>query len=419
MQQPVIEPAPHTLRLRRLGIDTYQEPVVYMRRDCPVCRSEGFAAHSRVRVEIPGRSVVATLNVVGSEMLADGEAGLSEAAWELLQPEAGQVAHFAHPMPLESFRHVRAKLFRHRFSAEGLRAIIEDVANRRYSDVQLSALLSACADRNLNDREIFHLTSAMVDSGERLRWPNHPVVVDKHCVGGLPGNRTTPIVVAIATACGLIMPKTSSRAITSPAGTADTMETLTNVSLDLPAMRRVVEKEGGCLAWGGSVHLSPADDVLIGVERALELDSEAQLIASILSKKAAAGSTHVLIDIPFGPAAKVREERTALRLSQRLRTVGKRLGLHVAVVITDGSQPVGWGIGPALEARDVLAVLQCSPQAPRDLRERALMLAANVLELGGAARHGEGRAIAASALDSGRAWAKFQAICKAQGGLGT
>ncbi|MGD8690442.1 MAG: thymidine phosphorylase, partial [Gammaproteobacteria bacterium] len=138
-----------------------------------------------------------------------------------------------------------------------------------------------------------------------------------------------------------------------------------------------------------------------------------------LSKKAAAGSTHVLIDIPFGPAAKVREERTALRLSQRLRTVGKRLGLHVAVVITDGSQPVGWGIGPALEARDVLAVLQCSPQAPRDLRERALMLAANVLELGGAARHGEGRAIAASALDSGRAWAKFQAICKAQGGLGT
>lgn len=148
----------------------------------------------------------------------------------------------------------------------------------------------ACGDDALNDKEITALTDAMVKAGSRIDW-GLDQVIDKHCVGGLPGNRTTPIVVSILTACGLTVPKTSSRAITSPAGTADTMETLTDVSLSLEQMRQVVRNEGGCLAWGGSVRLSPADDLLIQVERALDIDSEGQLIASVLSKKLAAGAT--------------------------------------------------------------------------------------------------------------------------------
>ena len=115
---------------------------------------------------------------------------------------------------------------------------------------------------------------------------------------------------------------------------------------------------GGCIAWGGAARLSPADDVLIRVERPLDLDSTGQLVASVLSKKAAAGATHVLIDLPVGPTAKIRSIAEAQRCAAHLREVGAAVGLQVLPVMTDGAQPVGRGLGPALEAWDALAVLQ-------------------------------------------------------------
>ncbi|MEJ8568829.1 thymidine phosphorylase family protein [Elongatibacter sediminis] len=409
---------PSRLTARSIGIDTYQEPVAYMREDCPVCRSEGFEAQSRVLVTGNRVSIVATLNVVRGDWLAHDEIGLSEIAWQLLGSNKPCPVTLSHPDPVESFRHVRAKLFGHTLSSLELRTIIDDVAGRRYSDVQSSAFLAACVGGRMTSTEIVELTRAMVESGERLEWPQAEVF-DKHCVGGLPGNRTTPIVVSIVTACGVIMPKTSSRAITSPAGTADTMETLTTVDLSLDAMRTVVEREGGCLVWGGGVDLSPADDMLIRIERALDIDSEAQLVASVLSKKIAAGSTHTIIDIPVGETAKVRDRGTADRLAEVLRHTGDALGLNVQVVVTDGSQPVGRGIGPALEARDVLQVLQNHPDAPQDLRDRAILLAGLVFEQSGVAGTGEGSVRALEVLEDGHAWKKFQAICEAQGGLRT
>jgi thymidine phosphorylase len=230
------------------------------------------------------------------------------------------------------------------------------------------------------------------------------------------GGRTL-IVVPIVAALGLTMPKTSSRAITSPAGTADTMETCAPVALLLPALRRVVEREGACIAWGGALGLSPADDFLIRVERPLELDAEGQLVASVLSKKAAAGSTHVVVDIPVGPTAKIRSRGAAEALAAHLLAVGGAVGLTVDPLLTDGSAPVGRGIGPALEARDAIAVLRGDPDAPADLRARALLLAGRVLESCGRLAPGEGTAVARAALDDGRAWRKFQAICAAQGGM--
>ena len=294
--------------------------------------------------------------------------------------------------------------------------IIKDVAVGRYSNVELSAFITACAARPLDEREISALTRAMIEVGDRIAWDKTPIV-DKHSVGGLPGNRTTPIIVAVVAACGLTIPKTSSRAITSPAGTADTMETMAPVDLDLPAMRSVVEREGGCIVWGGAVRLSPTDDILIRVERLLDLDSEGQLVASILSKKVAAGATHLVLDMPVGKTAKVRSAEAAQALSQALVQVGHVFGLTTRVIETDGTQPVGRCIGPALEARDVLAVLQGKPDAPADLKQRALLLASHLLEMGGAASLGSGAALALETLDSGRAWIKFQRICEAQGGM--
>lgn len=402
------------LFLRRLGIDTYQEPVVYMREDCDICRAEGFSSQNRVRVTVGERHILATVNIVKSDLLHHDEAGLSEAAWMLIGARDGDKARFGHPAPVDSMSYVRGKLYGTRYTDESAAAIIRDIRDGRYSDIQLAAYVASGADRLLDVDETIAITRAMVASGRRFDWGRTPVM-DKHCVGGLPGNRTTPIVVSIAAACGLLIPKTSSRAITSPAGTADTMDVLTNVNLSFDQMRAVVEKEGACLAWGGSASLSPTDDIVIRVERALDLDCEGQLIASVISKKVAAGATHVLIDIPVGPTAKVRQQDMAQRLARQLRATGAALGLDVGVLFTDGTQPVGTGIGPALEARDVLKVLRNEDDAPADLRERALTLSGALLELGSAAAAGEGRQRAAETLRSGRAWSKFKAICEAQG----
>jgi thymidine phosphorylase len=408
---------PHRLRARRLGIDTLSEIVVFLRKDCPVCRSEGFATHSRVLLRAGETQLVATLYHVTGGILDMCDAGLSESAWLRLGLNEGDEVIAAHPEPLGSFSLVRSRIYGNRLDDRAFAAIIGDIVEGDYSDNHISSFLTACAANPLDRDEILGLTRAMVNAGERLAW-NRPVVADKHSVGGLPGNRTTPIVVSILAALGMTMPKTSSRAITSPAGTADMMETLAPVDLDIAAIHRVVDSEGGCVAWGGAVRLSPADDILIRVERALDLDAEGQMIASVLSKKIAAGATHLVIDMPVGPTAKVRNERAAQSLSAGLLAVGDAFGIRMRIVPGDGSQPIGRGIGPALEARDVLCVLRRSEDAPADLRDRAVQLAGALIELTGL-KPSDGAALAAQVLADGRAWEKFQRICAAQGGMRT
>jgi thymidine phosphorylase len=405
----------YSIPLIRAGIDTYRQSVIYMREDCHLCRAEGFAALTRIRVQLGSRSVVATLNVVTTtDWLPQETAALSDAAWRELAASAGDRAVLSHPETPVAESLIRRKVYGERLDAAAMQSIIRDIVAHRLSDLDLAAFVTACAGERLDLEETIDLTRAMHDVGETLEWGSD-TVLDKHCVGGLPGNRTSPIVVAIVAAAGFTIPKTSSRAITSPAGTADTMEAMAPVALGIPAMRKVVEAEGGCLVWGGGLALSPADDLLIQVERPLDFDSDGQLTASILSKKAAAGSTHVVIDMPVGPTAKVRSDAAADALSGRLIAAAEAVGIRLRVHRSDGIAPVGRGIGPALEARDVLAVLRRVPAAPLDLRERALDLAGTLLDL--AEGDGAGRAQAQQLLDSGAAERKFLAICEAQGGF--
>ena len=275
-------------------------------------------------------------------------------------------------LALDSLRYIRAKVYGHRLSEEEIRLIVNDIAAGKLSEIPIAMFLTACVGSGLNETETLYLTRAMIDSGKTISWPNK-LVVDKHCIGGIPGNRTTLIVVPIVAAFGLLIPKTSSRAITSPAGTADTMEVFAPVNLDLTAMRRVVEQESGCIIWGGSASLSPADDILIRVERVMDIDSEGQMVASILSKKISAGSTHLVIDIPIGPTAQ--------------------------------------------ESRDVMAVLSNDITAPEDLRDHALTLAGMILEFSPDVAVGTGKMMAENLLTSGTALKKFEAICRAQGGF--
>lgn len=404
------------LPVRRAGIDTYRQPVLYLHQGCLVCRAEGFAALTRIRVKCGDREIIAILNVVTGGWLGEDEAALSEAAWQALSPGPGALAEFAHAEPPVSTSAVRAKVFGARLGEAEFEAVLQDVMAARLSDIELAAFVTACAGDRMDLDESVALTRAMISVGERLHWGPGPVL-DKHCVGGLPGNRTTPIVVSIVAALGHRIPKTSSRAITSPAGTADVMATMTKVDLEPEVLRSVVEREGGCLASGGKMRLSPADDILIQIERPLDFDSDGQMVASILSKKAAAGSTHVLIDIPVGPTAKIRTPAAADAIARRLAFVGEAVGLRVGIHLSDGRQPIGWGIGPALEAHDVLAVLRDTAGAPSDLRERALDVAGAVLDLLPGAAQGSGRALASEVVRSGAALRKFLAICAAQGGF--
>jgi len=415
------------LYLTKIGIDTYQQAVVFMRKDCHVCRAEGFNAMTRVQVCTDKKTITATLITVSEDFLSHQQAGLSDIAWSMLEAEEGDVVQFSHAPAVDSMSSVRGKLYGEPFTESSAENIVKDINSGSYSDVQLAAFVAACADDRLSLEETIYLTQAMVNSGQKFVWPQERVL-DKHCVGGLPGNRTTPIVTAIIAANGLVMPKTSSRAITSPAGTADTMETMTTVTLSFDKMRHVVEHHGACLAWGGSVSLSPIDDIIIRIERALDLDSEGQLVASVISKKVAAGSTHVLIDIPVGPSAKVRTHAAAEKLSHHLIATGKAFDLCVETIITDGNQPVGRGIGPALEAHDVLAVLRNEKNAPQDLVERSLQLAARLLSMAKVEATEEGLSEglndlstcyqqAKATLISGQAYDKFVELCEAQGGF--
>lgn len=402
------------LKLRKIAIDTYRENVAFLRRCCLIYRPEEYQAFAKIEVGNNGRRIFAILNIVDDErILSPNELGLSEQAFKILGLPEGSDVVVAPARPPESLEWIRAKIQGHMLDPHQYDGIIEDIAANRYSRMEIAAFLVSSASM-LSTDEVLSLTRAMAKVGNRLTWPRS-LVVDKHSIGGIPGNRTSMIVVPIVAAHGLMIPKTSSRAITSPAGTADTMEVLARVDLSMDEMRAVVERENGCLVWGGHVELSPADDILISVERPLSIDTREQLVASIVSKKLAAGSTHLLIDIPIGPFAKVRAEGDALRLRKLFQFIGDAVGLSLDVLLTDGSQPIGRGIGPVLEARDVMKVLRREADAPADLREKSLLLAARVIEFDPNVRGGLGMARAREILDSGQALATMERIIAAQG----
>ena len=412
---PGVPVLPSALSLRRVAIDSYRENVAYLNRNCAVYRAEGFQALSKIEVRANGRHVLATLNVVDDDsIVACGEVGLSEDAFRHLGIPDGHAASVAQAEPPASMEALFRKIHGERLNKDDFHAIVQDIAGHHYSKIELTAFVVATNRGEMDREEVYFLTEAMVAAGRRLDW-REPLVVDKHCIGGIPGNRTSMLVVPILAAYGILCPKTSSRAITSPAGTADTMEVLANVALPFEKLAEIVRTHRGCLAWGSSADLSPADDVLIAVERPLSLDSPAQMVASILSKKIAAGATHLVLDIPIGPTAKVRSMPDAQRLRRLFEYVAARMHLSLEVVITDGRQPVGQGVGPMLEARDVMRVLENDPRAPMDLRQKALRLAGRLIEADPDVRGGDGFAVARDILDSGRALTRMQAIIAAQG----
>ena len=408
-------------RLRHLPLDTLREHVIFIHEHA--LRSGDLGLHPLDRARVFGvdretgkpREITGVLNVCSDKLLEVDEIGVSEEAFRDLGLPEGAAVGASFAVAPASVDLVRAKLRGKPLRREDFDAILTDVAARRYSRVELSMFVLGCAFQKFDLAELTDYTLAMIATGEQLRFAG-PVVADKHCIGGVPGNRTTMIVVPILAELGLRIPKTSSRAITSPAGTGDTMAVLADVALSAERLYRVVEEVGGCIAWGGALELAPADDILITVERPMEIDDrEAQMVASILAKKKTAGATHVLIDIPVGSSAKVKTPELAEHLATLFKAVGERIGLRLEIVTTQALGPVGYGIGPRLEALDVLSVLRCEPSAPVDLREKSLVLAGRLLEMTGVEPPSCGYEAARRTLDSGAALRRFDRIVDAQG----
>ncbi|EJW11731.1 Thymidine phosphorylase [Rhodovulum sp. PH10] len=372
-----IENATNRLRLRKMPIATGQRALAFIPRDCTVVNAADYLGPGRIDLSAGTRSIRAEVALVEPGLLPPDRVGLSAEVFARFGvAEDTEVVLTRTPTPA-SRTALRRKIRGEALDEPDYRQVVGDIVEGRYPDSEVAGFLVA-ADRGLDDDEVLALARVRARFSGKLDW-DEPLVADKHSMGGIPGSRITMIVVPLVAAHGLAIPKTSSRAITSAAGTADAMETLARVDLDADDVRRVVKAARGCIAWNGRLNHSVLDDVMNAITRPLGLDSTRWSVASILSKKLAAGATHVAIDLPYGPRARVKGLSEATALARLFERTGKGLGLVVEAFPTDGSAPVGRGVGPALEARDVLWVLEGDPQAPSDLREKALKFASRIV----------------------------------------
>lgn len=320
---------------------------------------------------------------------------------------------------------IRKKLVGKKLSYKEIYAIMDSIAQGRLSDVLTTYFAASGYSKGFSNQELYHLTRAMVETGEQLHFKG--IVADKHSIGGLPGTRTTLILTPIIAASGFTIPKSSSRAITTPGGTADDMEVLAPVEFTKEQIYAIVKKTNGCIVWGGSFNIAPADDVIIKVEEPLLFESFDKIVVSIMAKKVAFGSNHVVIDIPYGKTVKAHRVKDAERLKQKFEYLAHRFDMKVRCLIHKTDEPFGRGIGPVLETREALRVLQQKSNRPLDLEIRSLNLAGNLLDLcledaskkqqqEVKRRFGNCIGWATEILKSGLAWVKMKEIIKAQGG---
>lgn len=373
----------------------------------------GIHAGDNLKLTIDGKTIFASANT-SKHHVRSGQIGLYKDVWSKAKIANNSIVQVEFQENARSIQAIRKRLLGKRLTYREIYSIISDIVTDQLSKVQITYFVASGFMNEYTDEELFFLTKAMAETGDMMKFSG--LVADKHSVGGLAGNRTTMIVVPILAALGVKIPKTSSRAITSPAGTADTMEVLAPVTFSVNEIKKIVNKTNGCLVWGGGLNLAPADDKILKVSYPLSLEPYSKMIVSIMAKKVATGVNHLIIDMPVGPTTKIPDMKTARMLEKKFIYIAHRFGIKIQVSMIKTSDPVGFGVGPALEARDVLRVLQQKKERPGDLSHKSVHLAGQLLELIGKCKPGQGSTLAWKVLDSGRAWKKMQQIIKAQGG---
>ncbi|MDD1652616.1 MAG: AMP phosphorylase [Methanomicrobiales archaeon] len=378
-------------------------------------RTVGVLEGDRVRLlnVVLGESATAIVDTT-TTMLEKGCVGIFHRTNVRLQLKDGVAVEVREAERLASLDMIRKKLDGARLSKDEVMAIVKDTVDDNLSSMEMATYIAASYIHGMDMDEVEHLTRAMVATGERIQFVTHPIV-DKHSIGGVPGNKITLIVVPVIAAAGLRIPKTSSRAITGAGGTADLMEVLAPVEFSAAEVKRMTEKVGGVIVWGGATNIAPADDRFIMVEYPFRIDARGQMLASVMAKKFAVGADVVVIDIPVGKHTKVIDVQEGRKLARQFMELGERLGIRVECALTYGESLVGHAIGPNLEVQEALQVLEGAGK-PTSLLQKSLAIAGIALEMSGKAAQGQGYAVAEEILKSGKALEKLRQIIEIQGG---
>ncbi|MFP3985565.1 MAG: AMP phosphorylase [Candidatus Bathyarchaeia archaeon] len=396
------------LKAKRIDLEVGKRMVLLHEKDS---EEMGILAHDWVKIISGKQKIIAFVDTTKS-YLRQGEIGIFRDIYENFKVKEGAGISVSPAKPPESIKFIHKKMDCKRLTKEEYYSIIQDVVDHRLSEIQIAAFLLSEQFHGSTMDEIEYLTQAMVDTGTIIDF-DRPCY-DKHSIGGVPGNKVTLLIVPIVAAAGLLIPKTSSRAITSASGTADTMEVLANVEFDAIELKEIVLKVSGAIVWGGKLGIAPADDLLIRVEHPLNIDPLGQMLASIISKKLSVGADHVIIDIPVGAETKVTTIEEARKLAKNFVELSERFNMNLQCGVTYGGQPVGHMVGPALEAREALLALE--GQGPSSLVEKSTALAGMLLEMGFKAQPGQGKDLAKEIVTSGKALEKMREIIEIQGG---
>lgn len=365
----------------------------------------GVHSQDTVSIRKNGKECTAMVDT-SKEVIPKGEIGINYDIEKFLGISFGEVIVVPEEPPA-SRKFIRKKIKGENLTHSEIKQIIKDVSEFNLTETEISAFVTSLEIRGVTLEEAYAMSMAMVEAGKTLRIPKNGPIVDKHSIGGVPGNKTSLLIVPIIAAGGLRIPKTSSRAITSPAGTADRMEVLAPVSLSMSEVKKVVQKTGGCITWGGALDLSPADDIFIKSEYPLSIDP--MLLPSVMSKKKSVGAKHLVIDIPTGDGAKLETIEESRALGENFVELGKRMGINVRCLISFASQPVGRCIGPALEAYEALNAYS-NPASATDLVNKAMNMCNTLFVMAGK------KEAAWELLKSGKAERKFREIIGEQGG---
>ena len=365
------------------------------------------------RVQLKNHSYLTAIVETG-DIISKGTVGVYQECCEKLGKVCPLMINIIPASRPSSIGFIKKMMDHQKLTQEEIFQIVQDIVRENLTEVELSAFVTTSYIYGLTADEIEWLTRAMIDTGEKIEFDTHPIM-DKHSIGGVPGNKTSLLVVPIVAANGLLIPKTSSRAITGAAGTADLMEVLAPVEFSTDEIKSITEKVGGIIAWGGATNIAPADDKLIRAEYPLSIDPRCQMLASIMAKKGAVGADCVVIDIPIGSGTKVPTMEDGKKLARDLIELGERLSMRVECAMTYGASPVGRTVGPAAEVKEAIKVLE-TMEGPNSLIEKSTALAGILLEMGGAAARGQGKETAMETLRSGKAFTKLKEIIEAQGG---
>lgn len=376
------------------------------------CSKLGIRSGSQILMHIKSQTIA--VGVVITDTLVDcKQVGIFEDLARKFGIQKKEEIEFSLMGQLSSLDAIQENLLGKELSYKDIYSIVDDIASRKLNDVAVAFFVASSFFGEISPRELYYLTKAMAETGTTIRFPG--VVADKHSVGGLSGNETTPIIVPIIASLGIYIPKTCSRTITSASGTADTFEVLAKVSFKNEKLKKIVKKVKGCIVWGvGDV--TPADSRIIDVASQLSVESYEKMVPSIMAKKAAMGVKYVVFDIPVNPTAKIKNMKEAKKLKGILEGLSRRMGIKARVSINVARGPIGRGIGPALQIRDDLRVLEQEENRPKDLEDRALELAGYLLEMTKKAKKGGGRKLAEKTLTSGSALMKMKEIIAAQRG---